>query len=456
MAIPSHVSSDSRGVLPPGPGFPMPVQTLLAIFFTERFTAYCLRRFDSLVTVRVAGMGTVVSVFDPELIKAVFTGDPDQWHAGQANARFLEAPAGASSVLVLDGERHLRMRRLLLPSFHGDAVRAHTELIGTLTAAEVERWPVEQPFAVHPRMQAITLEVILHAVIGVRDEQRLARLRTLLPRVAGANLFAFWAEGAMPGLANSALGSRLPWIAARREVDRLLREEIAAHRANPEGREDILALLMAAGSEDGSPLNDEELRDQVMTLLVAGHETTATTLAWCFERLRRHPRCLERLQEEIAGDAGDAYLDAVVNETLRTRPVIDQAVRTLTSPTEIGGCVLPAGTTVAASILGVQLSESYEAPEEFRPERFLDRPPPPYALIPFGGGVRRCVGASFAFMEIKTILRTTLERVRLQPTNQKPERPVRWRRFTVTPSRGGRLRIGAPTSADPPASPISA
>ncbi len=154
----------------------------------------------------------------------------------------------------------------------------------------------------------------------------------------------------MPGLAERALGSRLPWIAARRAADRLILEEIAAHRASPEGREDILALLIAAGGEDGAPLSDEELRDQVMTLLVAGHETTSTTLAWCFERLQRHPRCLARLQEEIAGEQGDAYLDAVVNETLRTRPVIDQAVRTLTGPTEIGGYTLPARTTVAASI----------------------------------------------------------------------------------------------------------
>jgi cytochrome P450 family 135 len=333
------------------------------------------------------------------------------------------------------------MRRLLLPSFHGDAVLAHTELIGALTATEIERWPVGEPFAVHPRMQAITLEAILHAVIGVRDERRLARLRTLLPRVAGANLFAFWAEGAMPRLAENQLGSRLPWIAARREADRLLYEEIAAHRDEPDGREDILALLIAAGGEDGAALGDEELRDQVMTLLVAGHETTSATLAWCFERLLRHPRCLERLQEEIAHDAGDAYLDAVVNETLRTRPVIDQAVRTLTGPTEIGGYLLPTGTTVAASILGVQRSEAYEHPEEFRPERFLEGAPPPYALIPFGGGVRRCVGASFAVMEIKAILRRTIAGVRLRPSGQRPERPVRWRRFTVTPGRGGRVTV---------------
>jgi cytochrome P450 len=445
VEIPPHTARNSQDGLPPGPNLPMPAQTLLAVLFTERFTGYCLRHFDSLVTLRVAGVGTFVSVFDQELIKTVFTGDPGQWLAGQANASFLKAPAGASSVLVLDGEEHLRIRRLLLPSFHGDAVRAHADLIGGLAASEVERWPIGAPFAVHPRMQAITLEVILQAVIGVRDEQRLARLRTLLPRIAGASPFAFWAESAMPGLAESALGSRLPWIAARREADGLLLKEIAAHRATPQGREDILAMLIAAGEEDQAPLSDKELRDQVMTLLVAGHETTSTTLAWCFERLQRHPRCLERLQDEITSGGGDAYLDAVINETFRTRPVADQVVRTLTVPTEMAGYTLPAGTTVAASILGVQLSDVYENSEEFRPERFLDQPPPPYALIPFGGGVRRCAGASFAVMEIKTILRTTFERVRLRATHEKPERPVRWRRFTVTPARGGRMTVDAST-----------
>jgi cytochrome P450 family 135 len=456
VTIPPPAERDPAGALPPGPRLPMPAQTFLALLFTERFTRYCLRHFDSLVTLRVAGLGTFVSVFEPELIKTVFTGDPAYWLAGQANASFLQAPAGASSVLVLDGEQHMRMRRLLLPSFHGDAVRAHVDLISQLAAREVERWPIGQPFAVHPRMQAITLEVILQAVIGVRDQRRLARLRTLLPRVAGAGLYAFFAEGAMPGLAESALGSRLPWIAARREADRLIFEEIAAHRATPEGREDILASLIAARGEDGAPLSDEELRDQVMTLLVAGHETTSTTLAWCFERLQRHPLCLERLQWEIVSGGGDAYLDAVVNETLRTRPVADQVVRTITSPTEIAGYILPAGTTVAASILGVQLSDVYDSPEEFRPERFLDRPPRPYTLIPFGGGVRRCAGASFAVMEIKTILRTTFERVRLQATGDKPERPVRWRRFTTTPGRGARVTISAPVAVSEPASPISA
>jgi cytochrome P450 len=418
----------------------MPVQTLLTIFFLERFASYCRHQFTSLATLRLAGLGRVVTVWDPELISSVFTGDPGQWHAGEANAKALLGPAGPSSVLVLDGERHMRLRRLLLPPFHGEAVRKYRELIVELTAAEVKRWPTGEEFAVHPRIQALTLEVILRAVIGVGDERRLERLRALLKRSAGANLFAFLAEGAYPGMADNVLGSHLPWISARREADELLYEEIAAHRARPVGRADVLALLIAAAGDDGRALNDQELRDQLATLLVAGHDTTATALAWCFERLVHNPRTLRRLEEEvIGGGEEDGYLDAVVNETLRVRPVIDAALRRLTRPAELAGYSLPAGTFVAASILGVQVSEAFERPQEFRPERFLKRPAQPYTLIPFGGGAHRCVGASFAVMEMKTILRTVIERVELRAAFPRSERPVRWRRFTVMPTRGGRV-----------------
>jgi cytochrome P450 family 135 len=285
-------------------------------------------------------------------------------------------------------------------------------------------------------------------VIGVSDEQRLARLRTLLKRTTGASVFAFWAEGAYPRITESVLGARLPWVAARREADELLYEEIVAHRADPGGRDDVLALLIAAGGRDERPLTDAELHDQLTTLLVAGHDTTAAALAWCFELLVHHPSYLERLQDEIAGSNGDGkYLDAVVNETLRVRPVIDAALRKLARPMELGGYTLPAGTIVAASILGVQHSHAYEYPEEFRPERFLERPALPYTLIPFGGGMRRCLGASFAVMEIKTILQTVIGHAALQAPTRRPERPVRWRRLTVLPARGGRVIVTARRSA---------
>jgi cytochrome P450 family 135 len=308
--------------LPPGPRLPAALQTVLALFANDRYRGYCQRRFHSMVRLKAAGVGELVSVWEPELIRQVLTGDPEVLRGGEANARVLLAPAGANSVMVLDGERHLRTRRLLSPPLHGQAVSRYERLISRLAAAEVESWQVGETIATRPRMQAIALEVILRAVIGVRDQRRLRRLRALLAWVAGASVFAFATESAYPRLAAGPLGARLPWIAARRAAEGLLFDEIAEHRADPEGREDILALLLAVRGDD-EPLSDVELKDQLLTLLVAGHESTATALAWCFERLVRHPDALARLQRELASGDGERYLDAVVNETLRVRPVIE-------------------------------------------------------------------------------------------------------------------------------------
>lgn len=447
--VPPAVDSPS---LPPGPRLPSALQTALALFANDGYRGYCQRRYDSMVRLKVAGIGELVNVWEPELVRELLTGDPELLRGGEANARVLLAPAGASSVMVLDGERHLRMRRLLSPPLHGQAVGRYQQIVARLAAAEVRRWQVGDTIATRPRMQAIALEVILEAVIGVRDEHRLGRLRSLLGRVAGASLFAFAAESASPRLATTPLGARLPWIAARRQAEALLFEEIAEHRAEPEGREDILALLLGVQGED-EPLSDVELKDQLLTLLIAGHESTASTLAWCFERLVRHPDVLARLQRELGGEDGERYLDAVVNETLRTRPIIELVARRLSAPLQLGGHLLPAGTTVAASIAGVQLSDVvYDDAQAFRPERFLDRPVQPYTLIPFGGGTHRCLGASFAVMEIKAVLRAVLERVQLRAPTMTPERAVRWRRLTVIPSRGGRIVVGArvrTTGAEP-------
>jgi cytochrome P450 len=257
---------------------------------------------------------------------------------------------------------------------------------------------------------------------------------------------AMLAEGARPELFGSRAGVRLfPWIRARREAERLLDEEIAAHRADPAGRDDVLAMLLAARDEDGSALHEDEVRDQLLTLLVAGHETTATTLAWAFERLTRHPEALAWVR---AG--GDERLDALIDETLRVRPVVDQVARRVSEPFALDGYRLPGGTNVAPSILGVQLDEAqYPEPERFRPQRFEDAPAPAYALIPFGGGSRRCIGASFARMEMKTILRAVLDRVELQPTTARPERPTRARRFTTVPSRGAVVTVRPKQSSRP-------
>ena len=397
-------------------------------------------RLGSPRTVKVLGLGEVVSVWDPDLVKELFTGDSDVLHAGEANARVLGNVA-PSSLLALDGERHVRMRRLLSPPFHSEAVRGYRQLISELAAAEIRRWPVGEELAIYPRMQAIALEVILRAVIGVRDPARMARLRELLPRMAGASALAFAVEARNPWLADGWVGSRLPWVRARREAEVLLYEEIAAHRRDPDGRGDVLAGLMAARDENDEPLTDEELRDQLVTLLIAGQETTATALAWCFERLLRHPAVLARLEREIAGNHGEAYLEAVINETLRVRPPLDGVWRKLAGPLELGGYLLPTGTIVSVTITSVHLSKAFPDAEQFRPERLLEQPPPPYALIPFGGGPRRCIGASFALMEMKTILRTVLEHVELRAPTQKPERAVRSRRITTIPARGGRVLV---------------
>jgi cytochrome P450 len=285
-------------------------------------------------------------------------------------------------------------------------------------------------------MQAITLEVILRAVIGVRDEKRLARLRELLPKLLDFSVSDMWTVWLFPKVMDTFLARTHKSMRVRPEVDRLLFEEIAEHRTDPEGRDDVLALLVRARDDEGEPLSDEALRDHIVTLLLAGHETTTTGLAWAFERLVRHPGAMARLG---AGD--EDYLDAVVSETLRVRPVIDGVWRKLKAPATVAGHLLPEGTTVFPTISLVQSSSAFDDAHEFRPERFLgDGPPPPYTFIPFGGGVRRCIGAAFATMEMRTVLRETFRRVELKPTDGRGE-GHRVHHVTLVPSRGGRVEV---------------
>jgi cytochrome P450 family 135 len=397
---------------------------------------YCRRRYGDVFTVRPYGFGNIVLLADPDLIKDVFAGDRDVFAAGQANAA-MSPVLGRHSLLVLDGEHHLRQRRLMLPPFHGEAINRYRERVEEITAADVATWPAGEPFAVRPRMQAITFEVILRAVIGVRDPDRLERLRALLPKLLDFSVLDMWSVWLFPKLLNTPMGRRHPSMRVRPEIDRLLYEEIAAHRAHPEGRDDILALLVQARDPDGEPLSDEELLDQIITLLLAGHETTTTGLAWTFERLVRHSAVMKRLKSELT-TGEDAYLDAVVNETLRVRPVVDGVWRKLTAPALVAGHRLPAGTLVFPAISLVQTSAAFPDPEEFRPERFLEGSPAPYTFIPFGGGPRRCIGASFAIMEMKTVLRAVLQRVELDASGERPEKP-RVHHVTQIPARGGRM-----------------
>jgi cytochrome P450 len=418
---------------------PRLLQTAMWAVHPNALSRYCQRRFGEVFTLRPLGIGDVVVITQPEAIKEVFVGDREVFRAGEANA-VMGPMLGAHSLLLLDGERHLRDRKMLTAPFHGEAVRAYGERIAAIAAAEVERWPVGDEFPIRARMQAITLEVILQTVIGVSDERRLERLRCLLRKLTQVGIVDMWLTFAYPGLMERPLPRRCSTLRLLPDVDRLLYEEIAAHRADCEGREDVLTLLLAARDEQGNGLSDEELRDHLITLLVAGHETTTTALAWCFERLLRHPAALERLEREIEGGEEEGYLEAVLNETLRVRPVIDAVWRKLSAPAEVAGRLLPAGATVMPSIVLVQGSEAFADAEAFRPERFLEGSPPPYTFIPFGGGARRCIGASFAMMEMRAVLRAVLETVKLRAPSVKDER-VKVHHITLVPARGGRVIV---------------
>ena len=442
MAATASTAPILRPSLPPGPRLPRLAQSALWALSPGALSRYCQRRFGEVFTLRPLGIGDVVVLTRPEAIREVFTGDLEVFRAGEANA-VMGPMVGRNSLLLLDGERHLRHRRMLSAPFHGEAVRAYGERIAAIAAQEVERWPAGEEFAIRPRMQAITLEVILRTVIGVSDERRLERLRMLLRRLTRVGVAEMWLVWAYPQLLDSRAVRRLSTLRALPEVDRLLYEEIAAHRAGQAGsmhREDVLTLLLAARDEQGEGLSDEELRDHLLTLLVAGHETTTTALAWCFERLLRHPAALARLEREVADGEEEVYLDAVLSETLRVRPVIDAVWRKLAAPVEVAGRLLPAGATVMPSIVLVQNSEAFPDAQAFRPERFLEGSPPPYTFIPFGGGARRCIGASFAMMEMRAIVRTVLERVQLRAPSARDER-VKVHHITLVPARGGRVIV---------------
>ncbi len=418
----------SSSTVPPGPRLPAFLQTRMLWRHTQRFLDHMQKRYGPVFTIRAFPWGTAIVVNDAELVKEVFTGDPAVFHAGDGNS-MLAPVLGVRSVLVLDEDEHLRARKRLLPPFHGEAVRRYGEVIEQIVAAEAESWPLGEPFALHPRMRAITLEVILQAVIGVSDPARTRALRELLPKTVDLS-FLIMAMWAFP-----TLGRFGPWRRYREtvaEANRLLREEIAARRMDPrlQVREDVLSQLVRAGEID-----DEELRDQIMTLLLAGHETTTTGLAWAFERILRNPTILAR-----ARDGDEAYLDAVIAETLRVRPVIPAVLRQLRAPVELGGFDLPAGVTVMPAITLTHFdSMVYPEPARFDPERFLPSgKSSTYTWIPFGGGRRRCIGAAFASFEMRVALRTILARTTLRADRAQDEE-VRNHHITLVPARGARV-----------------
>ena len=402
------------------------------------FMERCAARYGDMFTLRLAGERPWVMVSHPDAVKEVFTGPPELLHAGKGN-RILLPVVGANSVLLLDEDAHREQRRLLMPTFRGNHLASNADTMTAVAQAEIARWPRGKPVRLHPLMRALTLEVILRAVFGLSEGERLDQLRAELVRMlATATSDPVFLLGLGPRHVRAAVTRRL-----LRGVDRLLYAEIDERRRvdDVDERGDVLSILLQARHEDGRPMSDVEIRDELVTLLLAGHETTATALAWAVERLVRHPEHQARLTEEI--HAGEhQFRDAVVKETLRLRPVLSLVARRLKAPMQIGGVRLPAGVTVVPSIhLMHRRPDIYPDPERFRPERFLEQHAGTYTWIPFGGGVRRCLGAAFAEYEMRIVLATLFDSCKVRPTDERPE-PVRRRGITHVPGRGATVVLG--------------
>ncbi len=430
--------------LPPGPTMPPLLQALRWLRWPIPFMEECGATYGDAFTLRIPGRPPMVFMSHPDAIRDIFTGNEEELRAGEANV-VLEPLLGRQSLLLLDGSEHLHERRLMQPPFHGERMQAYGEAMARITDGVVDLWPVGRPFPVHAEMQKITLEVILRTVFGMDEGPALVDLRRQLTELLGII--------ANPLLVASiaANGARSRAVELRDSVDRILYAEIARRRAaGTAGRTDVLAMLLDARDEAGVPMTDRHLRDELVTTLVAGHETSATSLAWAVHHVLAHPPVLARLLAELraAPDAPDAlarleYLDAIVKETLRLTPIIPLVGRRLVRPLRIGGYDLPANVVAAPCIyLAHRRPERWPDPERFDPTRFLGSRPTPYEFLPFGGGVRRCVGMAFALYEMKIVLARMLSRVALQAAPGYAVRVVR-RSITLAPSEGMPVVVGA-------------
>ncbi|RDI52689.1 cytochrome P450 [Nocardia mexicana] len=439
--------------LPPGPRLPAALQSAQWLLGSTSLLDRCHRRYGDMFTLNLiaktaAGPGADPShgrwVFlaRPEHVKQVFTADPDVVRTGDTN-RFLEQLVGPRSILVSDEPEHMSERKLLLPPLHGAHIDGYGALMSDIAAAQMRRWPTGEPFALWPRMQEITLEVIVRAVFGISEPRRLDHVTRLLARMLNRMTNPLWlAPHAVLAALVGGRGQQLPGSARSLidPVDDVIREEITHRRGvrDIDRRNDILSLLIRSEYSDGTRMSDDRLRDELMTLLVAGHESTATALAWAFQLLLHHPDKIARLRAEFDSGA-EQYADAVVKETLRLRPVVPFVLRNLVRPLQIGDRVLPEGTWIApCAYLIHRRADVYPQPLSFRPERFEDRPAGAYTWTPFGGGVRRCLGASFAQLEMRRVLQTVLSQAELEPARPDPE-TIRARFITLAPSRGARV-----------------
>lgn len=429
----------STASVPAGPKSPPAVQTAGLTARPVEFVERCRRRYGGTFTARLSRIGPIIFFSDPGSIKQVFGSDRENTITQGRNV-VLEPILGTKSLLVQEGAEHLARRKLMLPPFHGERMRAYESSIERATAEEIASWKPGETVRSHPAMQRITLEVIMSAVFGVSDERH-DELRAGLNRVLGSTRapLAF-------GLTFPLLRKLPPYSGMLRSLektDRLIAAEIAERRADPATveREDILSMLVSARDEDGQGLDDIELRDQLMTLLLAGHETTATALAWCFDQLLRDGQAYERLRSEIDASGGGEWMEAVIEETLRVRPVVPMIGRELRKPMTLDGWDLDPGTSVMISIyLAHTRPDVFPDPYSFDPGRFDGVKPDTYNWIPFGGGTRRCIGAAFAQFEMRTVLRTILSSLDLAPGSDTPDKMVR-RNVTLSPKHGSPVLV---------------
>jgi cytochrome P450 len=441
--------------LPPGPRYPVAIQSIGQWVRPRAFLERCRSRYGKRFTLRFLGSPPFVILSDPDDVKEVFAAAPEVLHPGEG-ARVLEPLVGSNSVILLDEGRHLEQRKLLLPAFHGEKMKALTGLMTEVAEREVASWPGGEAIELHPRMQRLTLEIILRAVFGLDPGPRLDALRDRLSALLAFGDRPVSLIPPPPESIGAKIGERVgpfkEFLRLQAPADKLIFEQIDERRREDGDRDDVLTMLLAARHEDGSPMSEQEIRDELMTMLVAGHETTASSLAWCFERLTREPAALERLVEEIDDGDEDAYLTATIQETLRRRPVLMNAEPRLTmEPVTIRDWTYPTGVSLVANAYLIHHdAEIYPDPYAFRPERFLDNQPGTYTWIPFGGGRRRCIGASFAMQEMKIVLRAVLTACELQPAEDRFEVAQR-RNITIKPAGGARtvVRVRSSASAAP-------
>src|SRR3954454_164723 len=420
--------------MPPGPRVPRLVQGLLGLAAQNTTIDLLRRRYGDVFAVALPAIGRAVVVSDPELVRHVFRADPKVLHAGSQSP--LRAVLGKHSLLAIDEDYHLSQRKLLLPPFHGERMKSYVAIIEDEAEREMASWPADRPFRTLEPFSRITLNAIIRAVFGAQ-EQDADDLRRLLPDLVGRG-----SRLAMLPFLHHDVGAWSPWgkfLRRRAEfdaiVDRLL--ERARRDENLDERSDVLALLVQARHEDGSPMHRDEIADELLTLLAAGHETTAATLAWAVERLRRHPAIVARLAGEIEEEGGGQLRDATIREVQRVRPTIAGVGRETTEPYALGEWVLPEGTVIMLSARLLHNDpRNYDAPERFDPDRFLGRKPDTYRWIPFGGGTRRCIGAAIAHMEMTVVLRELLSRFELAATSERDE-GWRFRGVAFAPRKGG-------------------